>query len=325
MNNLNISYPEERFFYHNFPRRYKDNKSAYIEKGLSILSSIKKAGFVLTPEITEWKEPLSNGTQSKPWRVAQKRCCFTELTPSEVVNHSKMFGKFALEIEISVFRQLGGIPVFYLPRPSEEDKGLESLASALLSRIGEIQVLLNRLGELEELVKNTTDKNQILNIVKNNKVLESIQCSIRGAESLISYLRYDSQPITILRNALRALSGFFYPTEDFRYTGTLAYYRQREWRIIANMSKLGKELTRNPTKEEKEILIKIDNEFYNREIELLTGKYKRVDQCQIFDSLEGKPIIEFVRRVIVPTEAKKMATDILSNENDPTVVNLESI
>lgn len=325
MNNNNTSYPEERFFYHNFPRRYKDNKLAYIEKGLSILSSIKKSGFVLTPEITEWAEPLSNGTHSKPWKVAQKRCCFTELAPSEVVNHSEMFGKFALEIEISVFRQLGGIPVFYLPRPSEEDKGLESLASALLSRIGEIQVLLNRLGELEELVKNTPDKNQILTLVKNTKVLGSIQCSIGGAESLISYLSYGSQPITILRNALRALSGFFYPTEDLHYTGALAYYRQREWRIIANMSKLGKELTRNPTAEEKERLIKVDNEFFNREIELHTGKYKQVDQCQIFDSLEGKPIIEFVRRVIVPSKARELATEILSSENDPIVVDLESI
>lgn len=325
MNNHNISYPEERFFYHNFSRRYKDNKALYIEKGLSILASIKKLGFVLTPEVIEWKEPLSNGTQSKPWRVAQKRCCFTELVPSEVVNHSEMFGKFALEIEISVFRQLGGIPVFYMPRPSNEDKGLESLASALLSRIGEIQVLLNRLGDLEELVKNTPNKNQILQIAKNKQVLGSIQCSIGGAENLISYLRYGSQPIAILRNSLRALSGFFYPTEDFRYTGTLAYYRQREWRIIANMSKLGTDLTRNPTEDEKENLMKINYEFFNRQIELHTGKYKRADQCKIFDHLEGKPIIEFIRRVIVPSEAKNMAIDILSSENDPPVVDLESI
>lgn len=325
MNNENNSYPTERYFYHNFPRRYKDDETLHIEKGLSILASIKQSGFVLTPEITEWREPISDGSLSKPWKVVQKRCCFTELVPSDVANHSDVFGKFALEFEIPILRQLGGIPVFYLPRATNEDRGLESLASALLARIGEIQVLLNRLGELEELVKNTSDKNKILQIAKNNHVLGPIQCSIGGAEDLISFLRYDSQPVAVLRNALRALSGFFYPSEDFRFTGPLAYYRQREWRIIANMSKLGQDLTRDPTDEEKESLLKIDNEFFNKKLEFLTGTYPLIDQCQIFDSLDGKPIIKYVKRVIVPSKAKRNVTKLLSDEEDPPIVCLESL
>jgi len=57
-----------------------------------------------------------------------------------------MFGHFALEFDVQTMRQLGGIPVFYFPRASQDDVGLESVAASLICRIGEIQILLNRLG-----------------------------------------------------------------------------------------------------------------------------------------------------------------------------------
>ncbi len=316
----------ERYFYHSFPRRGADDLTLDVKKGLAILRSMTKSGLLLTPEITEWREPLSDGTLSKPWKVIQKRCCFTELSPFELIEHSKVFGCFALEFEIKTLRQLGGIPVFYLPRASEEDTGLESLAASLLARLGEIQVLLNRLADLEELVGKTNNKKEILSVKKSAQVLGPTRCTVGGAEDLIAFLRADAQPIQILRNALRAWSSFFYPAEDLTYTDLLGYYRQREWRIIANMSKSGQELNRPLEELEKEKLLELDPDFFDCELEFHSGIYKRVDQCVIFSELHGKPIIKYVRRVIVPSPVTSEVSRFLETiEDAPEVVALETL
>src|SRR3990172_2372166 len=101
----------QRFVYHSFPRRFA-GKSDEVAKGLEVLRLVKRLGLLLTPEITEWTELLSDGTSSHPWNLAQKRCCFTDLAPFELLEHSKYFGSFALEFEPAVLRRLGAVPVF---------------------------------------------------------------------------------------------------------------------------------------------------------------------------------------------------------------------
>lgn len=309
--------PPERYFYHSFPRR----SGSGIEKGLQILRSIIKSGLLLTPEQTSWQEPVSDGTLSKPWSVIQKRACFTELAPSELKEHSAVFGRFALEFEIRILRQLGATPVFYLPRASPDDVGFESLAASLVCRTGEIQVLLNRLGDLEDLVKGTENKSEVLDVTNNETGKQQhTRMSIGGAQDLLLFLTHGAQPASILRNALRVLSGFFYPAEDLSYTNPLYYYRQREWRIVANMSKLGEEQTRALTEREVEYLLQLDQEFFGKELEFFTGTYRRVNQCQYFEALEGKTFIRYVRRVIVPDEAVREAANILAGDDMPEVV-----
>ena len=312
------------YFYHSFPRRFCNNTKEELENGLNIIKSIHNIGFVLTPEITEWREPLDDGTLSKPWKVIQKRCCFTELSPNELEKHTKSFGCFSLEFDVRTFRQLGGIPVFYLPRPSDEDVGLESLASALIARIGEIQKVLNRLSELSELIGKNPDKSQLLGVEKDgNRAF--FRTSLGGTEDVLNLITRDTQPINILRNALRVITGFFYPTEDFRYTGILAYYQQREWRFIANMSKEGIEINRDPTESEKDQLLKIDSDFFGKELEFFTGTYKRVDQCRIFSELNGKPIYKYANRIIVPDAAIDAVRKMFNKTEDPPVISINEL
>ena len=289
-----------------------------------ILSSIAASGFLLTPEITEWREPRDDGSLGKPWKVIQKRCCFTELAPVELAEHSDHFGRFSIEFDARTFRQLGGIPVFYLPRATDDDVGLESLAAALLSQVGEIQILLNRLADLAKLVATAEDKKQHLVILKNKQQFNT-RCSLGGAEDVIGMLTHESQGVDILRNALRALSAFFYPAEDFRYTGLLAYYRQREWRFIANMSKHGHDLDRDLSDQEKANLMALDGDFFGRSMEFFTGTYHRVDQCRLFSELEGKRLLQYVRRIIVPADTIAAATELLSDSYHVPVVSLEEL
>jgi hypothetical protein len=312
------------YFYHSFPRRFRKDTGEELENGLKILKSIHDIGFILTPEITEWQEPLDDGTLSKPWKVIQKRCCFTELSPNELEKHTKSFGCFSLEFNARTIRQLGGIPVFYLPKPTDEDVGLESLASALIARTGEIQKVLNRLSELSEHIGKNPDKSQLLGVGKDgNKAF--FRTSLGGTEDVLSLITRDTQPINILRNALRVITGFFYPAEDFRYTGILAYYQQREWRFVANMSKEGMEINRDPTESEKDQLLKIDSDFFGKELEFFTGTYKRVDQCRIFSELNGKSIYRYANRIIVPDAVIDAVREIFNKAEDPPVISVNEL
>lgn len=315
---------DARYFYHSFPRRQRESPSEDLEKGLQVLTSICTSGFLLTPEITEWREPLDDGSLGKPWKVIQKRCCFTELAPGELAEHSKHFGRFSIEFDVQTFRQLGGIPVFYLPRASNDDVGLESVAAALLARIGEIQVLLNRLADLSKLVETTEDKSRPLIIQKNEQHFPT-RSSLGGAEDIIEMLTHETQSVDILRNSLRALSAFFYPAEDFRYTGVLAYYHQREWRFIANMSKYGDNLDRDLNVQEKAYLIALDEDFFCQNVEFFTGTYRRVDQCRLFSELSGKRLLQYARRIIVPAAAIVPAKKLLGDLIHVPVVSLEEL
>ena len=302
--------PPERFFYHSFPRRFRGLPSDELQKGIAILEAIRDFGFVLTPEITEWSEPFSDGTLSEPWRNIQKRCCFTELAPSELRGHAETFGAFAIEFEAQTFRELGGMPVFYLPRGSGTDRGLESQAAAVIARIGEIQVLLNRLADLADLIRKSDDKSQLV-IIQEKEQRVYTRSSLGAAEDIIAVLTHKSQPVEILRNALRFISGFFCPAEDLRYTGLLAYYRQREWRFVANMAKHGQDINRDPTPQEVDHLLRIDGDFFGKVLTFFTGDHRRVDQCCLYSALEGKRLIDYARRVVVPQPAMTEAQRIL--------------
>lgn len=313
----------KRYFYHSFPRRCIDNTTQTFEKGLKILESIIEEGLILAPEIINFKEPLSDGSFSEPWSNIQKRCCFTELSEAELPKHQEVFGQFALEFEIPTLRYLGAIPIFYTPTGKHTDTGLEHVANSLMCRVGEIQLALDRLAKLDSLVKQTSNKNEVLNIAKNGNVIGSTRCSIGGAEDLINYLTSGSQPIDILRNALRIISQYFYPTENLKYNDELTYYRQREWRIIGNMSHHGKELTSSLETSTIQRLKDVDEKFYNKELEFHTGKYKIYEQCLLFKEYNNKPIIHYVNRIHVPKQVKERVEKLLTKvSNQPEIIGI---
>jgi hypothetical protein len=51
----------ERYFYHSFPRRGRDEK-VEAQRGLKILELIRDFGLLLTPEITAWEYPHADGS-----------------------------------------------------------------------------------------------------------------------------------------------------------------------------------------------------------------------------------------------------------------------
>lgn len=297
---------EERYFYHSFPRR---KASDTIQKGLSILRLIAESGLLLTPEIYSFKEPLMDGTYGKEIAVAQKRICFTELSPSELKLHSKTFGEFSIEWDIESLRELGAIPVFYIPMKSS-DNFMEGIGLSFLSRLADTQLILNRLSTLIELTQKSNSSEKIVFKVNDLNISES-RLTIGGFEDLAAILQYQTRPIAEIVAALQAISGFFYPTENLKYTEILGYYRQREWRIVANMMRHGVIVTDKPTESERQKLIELDESFFNSKSEYATGFFCKVDQCQFLRNIKGIKPIAFARRIIVPRNAIEPANALL--------------
>lgn len=305
----------ERFFYHSFPRRGGEDS---LEKGLKILESLGASGLLLTPEKTEWREFLDDGTRSEAFELFQKRACFTELSPSELEGHSKVFGNFAIELSIPDFIGMGGIPVFYLPSSDSEDAGLAGLGAAIIARLGDIQLLLQRLSQVLAVVRDTPDKGEP--ICATGEITGATRITVGGAEDLLTLLTHRIRPVEELLGALRGIGGFFYPTENFSFTEELSYYRQREWRLIANLARAGQSFSRPLSDEEKDRLLDIDEEFFGRKMNFPTGTYRRVDQCQYYNDGSDRLFLARSRRIYVPEPVEKDAVKILERLNIDTPV-----
>jgi len=303
----------ERYFYHSFPRRKGETDE--VERGLKILSMMKKMGLLLTPENVSWPNLSSDSSSLESWTIAQVRCCFTELGPADLLQHAEHFGHFAIEFDIDVLPRLGAIPVFYLLR--RPIGGAEVLSKEFIACIGDIQTLLKRLLYLEDLIRTNSNKDKMVIITKNEDTRET-RSSVGGAEDLLASLTEDIQPTARLDAEIRALSGYFYPIDDLDYTSPLGYYQQREWRILGNMG-----ITRPLEAPERESLLQLDADFFKEKLKFGTGIHARIDECKVFQELDGKPIIEYARRVIVPAVAVQRVREIV-NEH-PRVMALESI
>lgn len=305
-----ISDKKERFFYHSFPRRGREDENVD-RKGLAILTSIAKSGFLLTPEKISWSEFLQDGTKSESIDLFQKRVCFTELAEYELAAHSNMFGPFAVEFSIENLRCIGAMPVFYIPLHGDKECALGGIAAAFICRLSEIQRILEKISDIKLLAQKTANKAESIQIALNGIAMGAIPCTIGNAENLLNVLFHKIQPPEQLLNALRALSGFFYPTENMAYTGELAYYRQREWRIVANMVHRGVEITRDAGVDEKMALCAIDPDYFGHRMIFPCGEYRRVDQCKFISEIDNRPLLWWARRIIVPDHLVKESSEVV--------------
>ena len=318
---------QERYFYHSFPRRGGDLPTA-INKGCKILSAIRDFGLVLMPEYIEWKQPCADDSE-RIFPVLQKRVCFTELSPSELPNHSKKFGDFALEFDIDTLRRLGAIPVFYIPQPTVQADG-NALGVALLGIAMDASVVVNRLSALDQVINGPAPVPDQLefNVQFARSPNGNGTYPINSAETrnLLRAIGHQTTPWAPLHAGMQALLNFFYPADNINRDKALEYYRQREWRIACAFAINGRDVLREPTTTEKEQLLEIDRDFFARKLRIDLGKVEVLNSVLICSGINGQKLIEMVRRVIVPPAAVSRATAILSSlSNPPQVISILSI
>lgn len=121
------------FFYHSFPRSFKNEKDA-LQKGIKIVRSMVEMGFLLTQEIVDWGKYLKLN-EIRPNRIDQKRICFTALNPKELKNHMAKWGIFSLEFNTQNIRLLGAMPVFYVPSVIKKEDQYRFPSQALVKKL----------------------------------------------------------------------------------------------------------------------------------------------------------------------------------------------
>lgn len=299
--------PAERFFYHSFPRRGAKLGNADA-LGLQTLDSLARNGFLLVPEVVTWIDPLQPSAQ--PLRAYQRRVCFTELAPSEVAEHSKVFGTYAIEYRVDVLRAMGALPVIYVPE-GDAAAGLESIGAAILANIAGAISLLRTASEFARTPGDVLTFNlKMRDGEQTNETFSPMETlGIRKFVALLE--KAEGMNMDRVSNALGIMASLFYPTENAQFTGPLGYYRQREWRIVSG-PRLGDCETSFPTNAaEQEALLAIDSEFFGRTIEFSDGPSTMARKSHFMRTASERHVLSLARRVIVPASQVAAAVGIL--------------
>ncbi len=305
-------------FYHSFPRRAKEDSVA---QGLAILQSILETGLLLVPELNEFPGELDEdtGQVGSPLRAFRRRFCLTQLSAAEVGGHGAVFGNFHLAFTWQVVRLLGAIPVIYIPQPlgvGQHDLGL--LGNTLVHRMFEIQQLLEDLDNLNQSIAANRECSQIeLNVADRKRVFRTEDLSW-----LLSSLTDRRQPLAVLAAVTKVMSAFFHPTEYYaEEKGSwgagrlgaakgLSYYKQREWRIVGDIVLKQEKLDRKLLDTESRRLLSFDGEFFGRQMEFPSGKWRLVDKCTTIEAVGGKHVRFLIDAIIVPNEALERAAQL---------------
>ena len=300
-----------RYLYHSFPRPCPGEDN--IELGLKILGSLTKVGLVLAPEIIKWPpQPLGNGSNREHLTV-QQRICFTELSAYELGAHAKKFGPFAIEWDIEQLRRLGIVPVFYVPQPLENIPGASAIGMALVVQLSDAQGTMDILTKLQAASEANQD-NIPLNITNDvGNVVQTYNIPAANLRDILTFLNYKCSPFDMMSGILIGVSNLFYPTDNLHRGKLLDYYRQREWRLIGNISMGGQAMSRKPQNEEIKIIRETNPEFWNKKISDGKREFDRHTETLVYPDFEGKHILATARRVIVPQNAKKQTTALLKD------------
>ena len=324
----------ERFFYHSFPRRGASSNEE-IGKGKQILAAIRDFGLVLTPQLIEWVQPTIAGSQ-RVLPVFQKRVCFTELSPSELAGHAERFGHFSLEFEIFSVRQLGAVPVFYVPQPIAEATDGSLVGAALVAIASDMRAVMERISALHEVLHGQMPVNKELNVkfgfFNNPDGVRDFLIDRDEAKNLLAAIGNEVTPWNNLAVGANALLAFFHPTDNKKTDVALEYYREREWRIAAGLFIRGSgdqpdtNLLRVLSASERQRLLAIDEEFFSRRVQTGLGEADTLDETLVLPGLRSTSIMQMVRRVIVPAIAVSEVVELLSDlRNPPPVVGLEEL
>ncbi|UQD99943.1 hypothetical protein [Bradyrhizobium japonicum] len=309
----------EYAFFHNFSRRALTNNT--FEHELSVLESILRAGLLLVPEaLVLAGEPLVEGRKGNPIQFIQRRFSMTLLTPSELPAHGARFGRFAIEYDLASGRQLGAIPVIYLPQPSAtgEYQTLDAISATLLYRLREVFFLLTDLSTLERSIEVTDETDQIR--LSPGTGGDARTVDVASLRKVLEMLGSDKQSFVDLVAACQVIFHLFYPTDKRRsdldsMLLNVFYYQQREWRIFSDIL-VGQRQERMLNSEEIKKLCAHDN-FFSELIEATDPQTnalvirRRAELCRVLERVDGRHPSTFIKRIWLPSEAKSPVTKLL--------------
>lgn len=269
-----------QYFYHSFSRLLREeSREDNNKRAFQTLESILKNGILFVPE--EITLPFDIQSPLKP--IVQHRVCFTLIERAELYGHTEIFGKFSIEFNTNILRKIGITPAMYLPIFNyDDDRHLENVSSKFVYR------LLKFHQEARE------EADQVDNDIKRAfKILDY---------SKISSLQSKKQEILEKRAWFEGLANMIYPLDNNRYTQENGYYQQREWKLPANLTTNGIDITEIASLEQQRELLSINKKFFLKEINYLNQKLPRCMISFFLKYYEQKHILEHANKIIVPRD-----------------------
>jgi len=244
------------------------------------------------------------------------------LAEDDLPDHAKVFGPIALEFDQYMLRRIGALPVIYIPQPFSTDPEHDRFAligQSFVYRLFETYQILSDLAAISEHVE-TLPATDVQVTVRHSKAdSEHYRYSSDMLRKLLRTLTHGKQPFPQLASAMCMLSCFFYPTDApiaYRLQdddGRLAYYREREWRIVSNINFRGVPIDKELGSEAaSEIASVIDRSFSPYQDEMIHGT-TFIHDCRLITTFDGDSIINAVRRILVPLELESQVGQLAQN------------
>ncbi|MEP9396673.1 hypothetical protein [Mesorhizobium sp. KR2-14] len=173
--------------------------------------------------------------------IDQRRFCLTAIEEHEVYDHSAVFGAFSFAFDTEVIRRCGGFPVIYVPSPLTVPGGVSSastVGSNFIHQLRDVIVLLQELIHLNDIVIiNKGELDETLSVQTRRR---SGPIKLREIDIILDFLLGEKGSFEDMLDSLQFASNFFYHADSARPHKTLdaydlAYYRQREWRLVSGL------------------------------------------------------------------------------------------
>ncbi len=270
---------------------------------------------MLAPEVVKWKYPHADGSPPRDQETLQHRVCFTELACDELARHAEEFGHFALEFDIDILKCMGALPVFYIPQSGNDDgTGAASLGSTLVIQSIDAMILAMRLAGIAKVLAEAPGVSEgRFDCTFGFQNPKTFSLDVAETRKALEAFSYAITPPDMLEHGLTGLLSCFYPADNLKGNKALAYYRQREWRIVSNFAIRGEEVMRRPSREVIDRLLDIDPDFFARDFTTMSGIKRLAEETRIFPGIGDKKIIHMVRRVVVPRAAMSSVKPILDH------------
>jgi hypothetical protein len=314
---------DNRAFYHSFPRRGGMSESQTIDKGLQILRFIFEVGLVLAPEFVTWRHSTEGGPEYIS-TTRQRRMCFTELSRAELGVHGRTFGSFSIEYPIDALRGAGALPVMYIAQKIGAEPGLSEVGAVIVNMLGHAKYaidllhLLSMQSDIDAMRKTYGQVREdytinLRNVDDGGAQVQAIEVPAKTIQDILKFIGFRNAPFDKMSGTLSAMQSLFYPTDDTYHSKELAYYRQREWRLLSGLRTGGADNSRPLSTDEAQRLVDIDPEFWTRTISDKDGSVRRIDDTHIVEFIRGKKAREMLSAVIVPPAAVDRATEIVGD------------
>lgn len=268
---------KKNFFYHSFARNGNDDYS------FQVLENIVLNGLLVTPE--KLKLPNKRLLNIEP--PLQTRLCFTFLEEGDLEEHSKLFGRFSIEFDLSISEKWCLMPVMYLP--IFNSKNSDSYPTAGLRLI--------------------------------EKML-ALHQEYRDDQSSQSMSLEEKENSNVVCGFFEHLESMLYPVDNLKYNSSYHYYMQREWRLTGQTKWNGNFICDLLNESQKEFLLNLNNSFFSKRMKMGNGTdHACVNLCYYFKLFEGKHVLSFARKIYVPYEFEARVRDLLvKNHFDIDVV-----